>query len=100
MNPLIDILLHPRIIALSAAIIAVLHFVGLIPIGTCTIAKHRAYRRFLPLLPLLLGIGGAFLMGNFGEQIDNPIIAGCWAGFVAAHSRKVFKTVIINKLQE
>ena len=97
---LVEILLAPKVLALSAGIFAVLHFVGLVPVRKSTLGKHKTWRRFLPLLPLLLGIGGACLMGNSGETIDNPIIAGCWAGFVAAHGRKIFRSVIINKLQD
>ena len=100
---LVEHLLDPRIIALSAGIIAVIHFIGLIPVGKITLGKHKRWRRFLPLLPLLLGIGGAFLVENFGanaQQINNPIITGCWAGFVASHGRKIFKHLVINKLKE
>ena len=102
---LVELLLAPRVIALSAGIVAVIHFVGLIPVGHMggTLGKHKTWRRFLPLLPLLLGIGGAFLVENFGadaQQINNPIITGCWAGFVASHGRKIFKHLIVNKLKE
>lgn len=100
---LVELLLAPKVIALSAGIVAVIHFVGLIPVGKKTLSKHKTWRRFLPLLPLLLGVGGAFLIENWGadaQQINNPIITGCWAGFVASHGRKIFKHLVINKLKE
>lgn len=100
---LMEILLAPQVIGLSAGIVAVLHFVGLIPLKKGTLGKHPKWRRFLPLLPLVLGIGGAFLMGAItgdeAQKIQTPIITGCWAGFVAAHGRKVLKRFAVDKLE-
>ena len=106
---LISILLDPEIIALSAGIVAVLHFIGLVPVGEGILANHPKWRRVLPLLPLVLGIGGAFLLRTVGSvdtmdgtganPIQTPILAGCWAGFVAAHSRKILKRLVVDKLE-
>jgi len=101
---LMDILLTPQVIALAAGIVAVLHFVGRIPLGKSTLAKHRKWRRILPLLPLVIGVAAAFLMGRvFGDaeqQIQTPILTGCWAGFIASHGRKVLKRFVMGRFAQ
>ena len=99
---LFDILLAPEVIALSAAIIALLYGLGKIPIPRSTLEKNRIWRRILPVLPLVFGVAGALMIGGVDDEAPKPmaheILLGLWAGFVAAHGRKIFKRLVLDKL--
>ncbi|HUX15077.1 MAG TPA: hypothetical protein VMW52_01305 [Phycisphaerae bacterium] len=100
-DQLFEILLAPEVIALSAAIIALLYGLGKIPIPKSTLEKNRIWRRILPVLPLVFGVAGSLMFGC-NEDVPRPtahaILLGLWSGFVAAHGRKIFKRVVIDKL--
>ena len=100
---LTEILLAPEVIILAAAIIALLEGVGKVPLKKGKLAKAVWWRRMLPIAPLVLGVLGAFAISWFNEDVEmigTPILSGLWAGFVAAHGRKVVKRLVIDKLKE
>ena len=95
---IMSILLTPQVLGLSAGIIAVLYGIGKIPLkGDKTVGKSVWWRKVLPIVPLALGVAGAFTMGG-GDTIETPVITGLWAGFVAAHGRKVVKRLLVDNL--
>lgn len=100
---LFEILLAPEVIVLSAAIIAMLYGLGKIPIPNSTLEKNRIWRRVLPVLPLVLGVVGALMIGC-NDDVQRPtahaVLIGLWAGFVAAHGRKIVKRLVLDKLAE
>jgi len=99
---LMEILLAPEVIVLSAAIIALLQGVGQIPLKRGKLSKATWWRRVLPILPLAIGVAGAFAIGRFNEEtapLATPILTGLWSGFVAAHGRKVVKRLVLDKLK-
>lgn len=97
---LTSILLTPQILSLAAGIVAILWGLGKMPVGDGTLAKLGWWRRLLPVMPLVLGVGGAFMPGVVtAEGWGTMILAGLWAGFVAAHGRKIIKrTAKLDKL--
>jgi len=100
---IIETLLTPQVLGLSAGIIAVLFGLGKIPVGDKTLGKLNWWRKVLPLLPLVLGVAGAFLPGVVETEPGawgTAILVGLWAGFVAAHGRKVVKRLLMDKLKE
>lgn len=102
---LVEILITKEILLLSAGIVAVIFGLGRIPISKQHNLRDNAWwRRFLPIVPLGLGIGGAFLPGVIGSEEPvawgTKILAGLWAGFVAAHGRKIIKRMAIDKLDD
>lgn len=100
---LVDILLAPQVIALAAGIIALLFGLGKIPVKKNTLGKLRWWRRILPILPLVLGIAGAFLIGQANgdgaQPFGHPLVLGLWAGFLAAHGRKIVKRLFVDKVE-
>ena len=95
---LIELLLTPKVLSVAAAIIALMYGLGKIPLKKGTLGKTKAWRKVAPIIPLALGVGSMMLMQE--ESIDQKIMTGLWAGFVAAHSRKVVKRLLIDKLGE
>ena len=65
--------------------------------------RRTWWRRVLPLLPLALGVAGAFLPGivNDGDEIPatwgSKVLVGLWAGFISSHLRKVIKRFFSDK---
>lgn len=87
---------------LIVGIVAVLYFAGMIPVGDKRLKQIVIWRRLLPLVPLVLGVAGAFLpsvVGTEGEPASwgAKILVGVFAGFVAAHGRKVIKRGVLDK---
>lgn len=103
---LLDTLLAPEIIALAAAIIALLFGLNKVPLKKTTLGKLRWWRRLLPILPLIFGVAGAFTMGRMNGDSDSgmpfhhPLLLGLWAGFLAAHGRKVVKRLFVDKVDK
>jgi len=98
---LVNQLLTPQVLAISAAIVALLWGVGQVKLGKGKLADNKWWRKFLPIIPLALGVAGAFAVGQFGdgaEKVQEPILTGLWAGFVAAHGRKIIKRLVKDKL--
>jgi len=98
------ILITSKILMLAAGIFSLLWAIGKIPTSRETrLEKNWIWRNILPVLPILLGAGGACLPGVVcdGEPCTwgVRIIAGIWAGFVAAHGRKIFKRIVIDRLE-
>ena len=94
---------------LSAGIVAVLFFLGKIPAGsgpkdkTLLLRDNKIWRRFLPILPLIIGVGAAFAPGITKiprEEWGSIIIFGIWCGFLASHGRKILKRVTLDKLED
>ena len=102
---LVEILITQEVLLLSAGIVAVIFGLGRIPIGKKdNLRDNPWWRRFLPIVPLILGIGGAFLPGVIGGEDPvawgSKFLVGLWAGFVAAHGRKIIKRMAIDKLDD
>lgn len=100
LQDLTAILLTQEVIALSAGIFAVLVTLNrTVSIKGRRLARVPKWWRIMPLLPLVLGVAGAFLPGvvpnaaGWGTQV----LVGLWAGFVAAHGRKIFKRLVTDK---
>lgn len=104
MDNLKDVLLSPNVLKFSGAIIALLWFLGKIPISKQKCLRDNIWwRKILPLLPLVLGVGFAFAPGVSGiesEEWGDIIVFGLWTGFVAIQGRKVLKRWIVDKLGE
>jgi hypothetical protein len=97
---LVSILLTPQVAVLAAGIVAVLYAVNkMLP----KLRKKPIWRRALPVLVLLLGCAGAMMpgvvTGEEGEAIawGSKLLTGLWAGFIAAHGRKLLKRWVIDK---
>lgn len=59
--------------------------------------QTKAGQRLLPVLPPILGIGGAFAgFGPPGYNVQNKIMLGVIAGYVAAHSFKICKSSVLG----
>jgi hypothetical protein len=102
---LVSMLITTQVLAIAAGVVAVLYFIGQIPVRRGKLAKVRWWRRILPILPIVLGIGAAFLpgvlAGDDGMRVawGNCVLVGAWAGLVAAQGRKVFKRLAVDKLE-
>jgi len=97
-----EVLLTPQVLMLAAAIIAIVWSVGMIKIGETQIKKHWLWRNIVPIVPLVLGVAGAFMPEVIcdGCAWGTKVVAGLWAGFIAAHGYKVFKRIVVDKLRE
>lgn len=96
---IVETLVTPQVLALAAAIVAVLFGIGK---AAPALWKKPWWRRLLPLTPLVLGIGGAFLPGVIAHDEGawgTVILAGLFAGFLASHGRKIFKRLLIDKMK-
>jgi branched-subunit amino acid transport protein len=102
---LVSILITPQVLAIAAATVACLYFAGQMPLRRGKLSGARWWRRILPVLPIALGIGAAFLpgvlVGEDGSTITwgSRILIGAWAGLVAAQGRKVIKRLAVDKLE-
>jgi len=96
---IVETLVTPQVLALAAAIVAVLFGINK------AVPKLRAkvwWRKLLPVLPLVLGVGGAFLPGVIDHEPGSwgsLVLAGLFAGFLAAHGRKIFKRILLDKMK-
>ena len=109
MGDLQSILFTKEVLFLSAAIVALLFFLGKIPVGGLSAKKkpkllwnNVVWRRLLPIVPLFVGTGAAFAPGVTKipiEEWGNIIVFGIWCGFVASHGRKILKRAILDKLE-
>lgn len=99
---LFEILMDRQVLSMSVAIIALLYGVGKIPIPGSTLERNRLWRRVLPVLPLALGVAGAIATSAASDDADpsvaHSVMLGLWAGFVAAHGRKIVKRLIVDKI--
>lgn len=55
-------------------------------------------QRLLPLLPMALGVGGAFLLGSHidATTVQMKVGVGLLAGLVAAQSYKIGRTTLVG----
>jgi len=105
---LVEILLTPKSLSLAAAIVALLFFIGKLPIklkehGNKTLENDRYWRRLLPIITPILGIIVAFLPGVADIPLDqwgSLIIFGLWTSFMASHGRKIIKRAIFDKIKD
>jgi len=109
MNTLEEILLTPQVLVLAAGIFVFLWWIGKTPIGktptgkTARLASHWLWRTMLPMLPIAIGGAAAFLPG--AVCADEPcqwgakLLVGIWAGFIAAHGRKIAKRLFKDDLK-
>jgi len=101
---LVSILITPQVLAIAAATVAMIYFMGQWPVRGGRLSKARWWRRLLPVLPVALGIGAAFLpgvlVGEDGTSLawGSRVLVGSWAGLVASQGRKVFKRLAVDKL--
>jgi hypothetical protein len=96
-------LITPQMGCLALAIVGFLWGAGQITTGKKKLGDSKAWRRILPVMPLVLGIGGAFLPGTVDVEPGAwgaRIVAGLIAGMVAAHARKIVKRLFVDKLAE
>ncbi len=100
-------LLTKEVLAAAAGIVALLWGVGSLPIGDGPGGRQRRlrdcpwWRRVLPLLPLAMGVGMAYMPGVAKipkEDWGAVLVFGLWVGFVASHGRKVIKRLAVDKL--
>ena len=109
MDNLYSALFTKEALFLSLAIVGFLYFLGKIPVknvktkNTKYLKDNKVWRRILPLLPLVLGVGVAFAPGVSQlpkEEWGSIIVFGVWCGFVASHGRKIIKRGILDKLKD
>jgi len=103
-----SLFIDKKVFVLALAVVALIWFAGRIPIGEAKNGRLRrlkdskTWRRILPLLPLALGVGGAFLPGVLGLEPGRAwgemIVVGIWAGFIGAHGRKIVKRALVDRL--
>lgn len=96
------ILWQPPILMLAAGVFALLESLGRIPLRGGPLARRRAWRMALPVLPLLLGSAGAFLPGVIPDQAGcgAQLVAGMWAGFMAIQGRKIALRWFVDRARE
>lgn len=102
-----SVLLTPQVLMLSAGIVALLWGLGTIPISKIkTLKDNWIWKKLLPLMPIALGAVGAFLPGvtcgggDTCQEWGARLLVGVWSGFAAAHGRKIFKRIVVDKLKE
>lgn len=95
---LMDILLTQEVLSVAAAIIALMYGLGKVPLKKGTLGKAIVWRKLAPIMPLVLGVASMMLIQDV--SIGQKIMTGLWAGFVAAHSRKVVKRLLVDNLGE
>jgi hypothetical protein len=99
-----SILLTPPVLVISAATVATIYFIGQAPVGASTLSNISWWRRILPVLPIMFGIGAAFLpgvlVGDDGDPMawGNRLLVGAWSGLVAAQGRKIIKRLTVEKI--
>jgi len=101
MNGVVEQIVTPQVAALAAGIVAILWGVGMVRGADGTKLADRAWwRRVLPLVPLLLGVAGAFMPGVIPDAVGwgAQVLAGLLAGFTAAHGRKVVRRVVMGRM--
>jgi hypothetical protein len=102
---LVSILITPQVLAIAAATVAVIYFLGQIPLRRSKLVHARWWRRILPLLPLAIGVVMAFLPGVLPKEValskgwGTNVLVGLWSGLVASHGRAVFKRLVLDKLE-
>lgn len=104
---IVSMLVTQQVLALAAGITALVWGIGSIPTKNKNrLRDSKVWRRILPLVPLVLGVGGAFLpgvvTGEDGSAVPwgEAVVVGLWTGFLAAHGRKVIKRLAIDKLDD
>jgi len=96
---IVETLVTPQVLALAAAIVAVLFGIGK---AAPVLRKKKWWLKLLPILPLVLGVGGAFLPGVITHDAGSwgsLVLAGLFAGFLASHGRNIFKRLLIDKMK-
>lgn len=89
---------------LAAGIIAVMFFVGSIPIkgGIAKLRDHKIWSNWAFFLAVVLGVAGAFMPGVCDmpiEQWGSILIFGCLAAGCAMAGRKVLFPIFMAKLE-
>ena len=102
-----SLLVTKQVLAFAAGIVALVWGIGMIPLkGGRRFNKNKFWLKVLPLVPLLLGVGGAFLPGVLVTPEGDPVpwgeavVTGLWTGFIAAQGFKIFKRLLVDKLQD
>lgn len=103
---LVSILITPQVLFIAAGTVAAIYFLGQFPVRGGRLSRVRWWRRLLPILPILIGVGAAFLPGTLPVEDGAPpmawgsrLLIGAWAGLVAAQGRKVIKRLAVDKLE-
>ena len=102
-----SLLLTKQVLAFAAGIVALVWGVGMIPLkGGKRLKTNKVWLKLVPIVPLVLGIAGAFLPGVLSTPDGAPVlwgeavVTGLWTGFIAAHGFKIFKRLIVDKLDD
>ncbi len=96
---IVETLVTPQVLALAGAIVAVLFGIGK---AFPELRKKAWWKKILPLMPLVLGVGGAFLPGVIAHDEGmwgTLVLAGLFSGFMAAQGRKIFKRLLVDKMK-
>jgi hypothetical protein len=102
METLFASLLTAQVLTISAAVVALLFSLGRFTIKGIPLDKNKIWKKILPILPLVLGILGAFAPGVLGSadepvSIGSKILIGLWAGLVASQSRTIVKRLFAKE---
>jgi hypothetical protein len=90
--------LDPKIGLVVAAVAAIILGVNKIPMSkTRTLGQVWWWRRILPVVPIALGIGLAFIPGVIEGTAGSRLLLGIIAGVAAAHARKVLNRTVAGK---
>jgi hypothetical protein len=99
-----SLLITKEVGMLAAGIVALLWGVGQIPTRGGPLARRAWWRRVLPMLPLVLGVIGAFMPGVVPAEMPvvetwgANVLIGLWAGLVAGQGHTIIKRLAVAKL--
>jgi hypothetical protein len=96
---ILDVLVTKEVLIIAAGIIAVLTAVQK---AVPELRKAHWWRRLLPFVPLILGVGASFIPGISAEELGprELVLMGLWAGFLSSHCRKIFKQAVLGRIKE
>ncbi len=97
---LMNILVSPQVVALSAGLVAILAAAGRTPIKGKLLRDLPAWRKALPVVVLAAGVAGAFIPGIVTGSAVHKLIVGIVAGMTASHGRKTVKRLFVDKLDK
>lgn len=61
---------------------------------------HKVFNRLLPFLPLILGIGSAFLVRQPGMKSGSTVVLGLVIGFTASQFHQILSRVLSKKTDD